>query len=689
MPTRTVLHRAVAVAVAAALFAACGGGGGGGDGDGKAGAKADKAKSAKKDGDSGKVAKGGKVVAQSDFVLEANGLPFENYGNEPGVTNLTAEDMRAVYGDVVCASTADGACTLSPPGQLEMEFWNEAMAGGHCFGFSVASLLFSKAQLAPDVFGAPKVGDLVFDGNAALQRRLAQGFMAQGFVPVREQAMTGPPSAVLGFLIDHFNDKTDAETYTLGFFKPDGTGGHAVTPYAVVERGKGKYGLRIYDNNIPGEPREMTFDTTKNTWSYYAAPIPDFPEATYSGDATLDTLELYPTSPGTGTQPCWFCSDPAVPEADDPFLGRGKVGKLFVTGSPTDQPKVLLTDAEGRKTGYVDGELRTDIPGVKVEHYYFVNAGEAEAQPVFRIPLDESVTVTLTGSGEKDPEEAKVGFAGPGFAVAVGNLQVDPGQTDQLTLPSGGQNFAYEAGGTESPTLEVGVDFKGVDYALEVSAERMRKGSSIELDLGRDSLQIDTAGKLGDLDVQIDKVDGSGRETFDADGLTVAPDATGTLEYREFDESGDKVTFETEKDGKVETEQVADEDESEAEDAAEAKAEAEAKAKAEAEKAEKEGKGTEKEVDSTTTSTSDGSDGASTTTTGGTPGTRKPASTDDDSEPTTTTTAGDEDGAPPARPSTTTTAEPEPAKPDPEGEQPPGKEPPEAATTTTTGDAPG
>ena len=669
MPPRTTLGRAVAGALAAVLISACGGGGGGA-GSEAAGAPAQAAQGGR---DPGKVAPGGKIVAQSDFVLEASGLPFENYGNEPGVTNLVAEDMRAVYGDAVCASTRDGTCILTPPAQLEMEFWNQAMAGGHCFGFSVASLLFSEEKLAPDPFGAPAVGDLVLDGNTLLQRRLARGFMAQGYVPVREAARTGSPNAVLDFLIDHFNDKDDPETYTLGFFKPDGTGGHAVTPFAVVDRGGGKFGLRIYDNNIPGEPREMSFDTKKNTWSYYAAPIPDAPEAEYSGDASLETLELYPTSPGLGVQPCWFCSDPGAVQNEDPFLVKGKMGKLFVSGSPTDQPTLLLTDAEGRQTGYVDGELREEIPGVEIEHYYFANMGEVEAQPVYRIPLDAQVTVTVEGSGEKKPDAAKVGFAGPGFAVAVGNLEVDPGQTDELTLPSGGQKFAYEPGGTESPTLEVGVDFKQADYALEVTADKMRKGSSIELDLSADRLQIDTGGKVGELGIQIDKIDRKGKETFDASGLKVEEEGTGSVGYRKFDKSGDSVTFETEKNGKVEQREVADEDTAEAKEATTTTTSGGSTS-------------TSRGSTSTTTTTTEPGEGPSTTTsTAGDGEPRRPASTDDESGPTTTTTTGeDEAPAPPATTTTVTGAGSGTEAGDPPPAGGPAEKPPPAPSGTTT-----
>ena len=48
--------------------------------------------------------------------------------------------------------------------------------------------------------------------------------------------------------------------------------GHAVTPYAIEDRGGGVHLVRVYDNNFPDETsRYLVINTTSDTWSYEAA----------------------------------------------------------------------------------------------------------------------------------------------------------------------------------------------------------------------------------------------------------------------------------------------------------------------------------------------------------------------------------------------------------------------------------
>ena len=51
--------------------------------------------------------------------------------------------------------------------------------------------------------------------------------------------------------------KSHNETYTFGFYKRDGTGGHATTPYAVEDKGGGQFAVLMYDNNYPLVTRVM------------------------------------------------------------------------------------------------------------------------------------------------------------------------------------------------------------------------------------------------------------------------------------------------------------------------------------------------------------------------------------------------------------------------------------------------
>jgi hypothetical protein len=59
------------------------------------------------------------------------------------------------------------------PGTPVDEEINAAMNGGHCEGMAVTSLnMFHKIE-DPNMFGAPKTNDLVFDGNTPLQEDIA------------------------------------------------------------------------------------------------------------------------------------------------------------------------------------------------------------------------------------------------------------------------------------------------------------------------------------------------------------------------------------------------------------------------------------------------------------------------------------------------------------------------------------
>ena len=61
------------------------------------------------------------------------------------------------------------------------------------------------------------------------------------------------------------------ETYTIGVYKPDGSDGHAVTPFALEDQPDGRTAILVYDNNYPKEVRRVMVDSQANTWSYEAA----------------------------------------------------------------------------------------------------------------------------------------------------------------------------------------------------------------------------------------------------------------------------------------------------------------------------------------------------------------------------------------------------------------------------------
>src|SRR5262249_52206247 len=153
---------------------------------------------------------------------------------------------------------------------------NQQMADGHCFGFSVAADLAWANKLSASTYGAVTINRLSIDNNSSLQSAIAHGWVFQTLESVQSQKITGSPNKILGKL-EQVLKPHPAQTYTIAIWKRDGTGGHAITPYAVDYKGNGQYEVMIYDNNWPGQSRAIAFDTNKDTWSYDAASNPDDP----------------------------------------------------------------------------------------------------------------------------------------------------------------------------------------------------------------------------------------------------------------------------------------------------------------------------------------------------------------------------------------------------------------------------
>ncbi len=153
-----------------------------------------------------------------------------------------------------------------------MENQNAGMAGGHCEGFSITALRMQEQTLRPRDFGADRPIDLPIVDNVPLQSTIAENFVYQFLPSVVKGRVSGTPVHVLQTLVDALN--SGDELYTLGIYKSDYSGGHAITPFAVEDRGAGKYAILVYDNNFPGALRAVQVDANTNTWSYVGGTNP-------------------------------------------------------------------------------------------------------------------------------------------------------------------------------------------------------------------------------------------------------------------------------------------------------------------------------------------------------------------------------------------------------------------------------
>lgn len=446
----------------------------------------------------------GEIVADNGFRPEADGFAFENYANDVQPANMTPAEMEDLFGEAACLSGSGDECALTPAAAAWMENMNEGMSGGHCQGFSVLSMRMFNEDVAQEDFGAETTPELEIQANVDLQSSIAEHFVYQFLPPVVQERVKGAPSEVLDVLIEALN--SGDELYTLGIYKPDLTGGHAITPFAVEDKGDGKYAILIYDNNFPGVTRAVEVDTNEEYWSYVGGTNPDDLGQLYEGNAETQTLELDPTFPGTEEQPCPFCGEEAtaaeskgsslLPEAE-------QYTEITLTGDPTNHPHLIFEDDQGRRTGLVKGELLREIPDVEVVKTYGVQNWERAAEPRYRLPEGKDYTIIVDGSELTKKTTTAIDLVGNGLVIEVDNIKMVPGQKDAMALP-GGYGITY---GTDSKT-EIAPDFfiglveDEYAYNFTGSAVGIRRGSAFSLVVEQESkvMYVDSTGSEGAAD---------------------------------------------------------------------------------------------------------------------------------------------------------------------------------------------
>ncbi len=409
-------------------------------------------------------AAGGKIVADSGFRPKVDGFAFGNYG--AGKANLSANEVRMLFGSRACSFiTQKGACVLTPPGEVWLKQQNREMSGGHCTGMSVLSLMVFR-DLYP-AFGR-RTYNVRLGGNVRLQRAIAYAFTWQVLPEVIDKTVSGSPSEILRVLIAALR-KRGGETYGLGIYKPGYLGGHEITPYAVEERGPGRFDVLIYDNNFPGVTRRLHIDTRADTWSYEFDP--GQPGSLYKGNAKTKTLTLSPITPGLGVQQCPFCA-PRSSKAP-------RFNELRLEGNPFNHAHLLIVDEQGRRLGYVGSRFVSEIPGASAVRPKTAAGWRGRQEPLYRIPAHLNLNVTIDGSGLRHADTEYLSMIGPNRDAAIDNLRIRPGDRNTFQVSGAVGRFAYRsaAGQTQSPLFHVGLAGSGKAYRIGIKAISLQPGS--------------------------------------------------------------------------------------------------------------------------------------------------------------------------------------------------------------------
>ncbi len=478
----------------------------------------------------------------ADFTPKASGFKFQNYGNVPGVTNLTATEVRRMFGDQVCAAMDGDKCILTPAAEQWVQASNKSMGGGHCEGFAALALLIERGQIDPKLFGANSVAELELKGNEKLQREIAYWFVTQGVPPMAQaEDKTLTPSQVVEKIKESLHGN---ETYTLGIYAPGYKMGHATTPYAVVDKGNDVVWIMHYDNNYPGEEKQIEVNMKANTWSYTTAADPAASEHAYKGDADTKTLTIAPTTVRTSKLICHFCgSIDEASAADNGAKGSVATTPDFREIEYDGNADILITDEAGKRLGYVGEKLINEIPGA---FFSAEKSGAEMDEPIYYVPAGRKLKVSIDGSSLKKASESDLYLFGKGYTLDVEGIELAPGQKDEVEFSADFSKVTYTTKKAETPTLVIGVNTSKGDFEFEVKVTGETAGQTVELGIdptkGTFAVKVHgAAGAKPELAVTLTKIDKSGEQVFKHKGVALAADQSAVFDYANWKGNGTKL----------------------------------------------------------------------------------------------------------------------------------------------------
>ncbi len=477
-------------------------------------------------------------LASAQFEFGADDFGFENYTNESMPLNLTADEMQALFGPMVCAEGSGESCVLTPPAERWMEQTSDSMGGGHCEGMAVQSLRFWIGEDDPSEYGGELPAELQLADNEFLQREIGLWWATQAIDEVADREIRMSPMALVALLETSF--ESEGETYTLGFYKRDMTGGHAVLPVDVVDLEDGSVGIVVYDNNYPGEERIIAVDPDTDSWQYVASTSPDVPGSEYEGDASTRTLTLTPLSIRTGPHACSFCGS----------FTRGMPSTRSVRTS--GEASILIEQSGGQIGHRMDGTFVDSLDGAEYSASRSDDLWQDRAEPTYRIPGGGAFDILATGVSD-GPSETDISIVGQGYYLGVEYLLLEPGQTDLIQVGADTASLVYETEGYETADVVVGLETGGADWLVIVRSRGDSAGqvisAEVDLDAGGLLFRFDSDSSESLIDLYVSKIDGSGELEFGSEDVTVQNGVPFLLRFTDFDSEGEALPLEADEDG--------------------------------------------------------------------------------------------------------------------------------------------
>jgi hypothetical protein len=470
------------------------------------------------------------VVVDMGFRPNPDGYSFYNYGGVD-YNDFTIDDERQMLGDDLVCTMVNGVCQ---PLQAALD-WNrdvnQAMGGGHCTGFTVSSLRFFAGYDDPSDYqvGAKVPYDISFDNG---RRHVSYYWVHQLVPPVttfETDTWDKSPSQILPE-IETALSPTSPDPVDLTIYNWDLWVGHSVAPYAVEDKGDGVYWVKIYDNNAPNDnSRYIVINTVTNTWSY--------PAYGWHGTATSRSLGIKHISIYDAPAGCPWCNTTALQASSTSTA----LVWLYT------QDRVLVTDSQGRRLGFVDDSFVNEIPNA--QGHFPVGGLGIPIHPIYSLPQNGDYTISLSAAAETKASDSstvptKISQYGPGYAVTVTDIDAAGSSDNTINITPDGTSVTVHAGNAVEPTVKIDASTPGDDQAFQVSGADIGTGQAMAMsvDVSSQKLVVDNSKTSGgSYDLHITKQDATGSHTFNHTNIAVSAADTQVIDYSQVDTS-DTVT---------------------------------------------------------------------------------------------------------------------------------------------------
>lgn len=512
-------------------------------------------------GSAGEWAPQGSVVVDSGFRPYPNGFGFANYGEslldnallfgipsrvspqniggfDDSMTRLNSLAMRRTYGDTVCIdpkaiNPRTGSCRMTLSAEIFAAAMTAPAGGGHCFGIAAAVAALYNGQIPPNQLGSglvPALNPL----NGPAQQTILRLFGTQIFNAANPAPTANTATGVVDTLIRDLAGGTVPYILVL-----DGPNGHAITPYAVLDRGNGQFDIAVYDNNFPNQPRAVKVDTVTNTFQYAGGSLPGNDPYIYS-EENGNQIGLIEVNKTLEQQPCWVCRDQESPAK-------------IIAFSPvaSDNAGLALTMVG------LDGE---PLPPGSFEFLPPLNppGPEFTSLPFIFVDSKTSFQLVLDARKMNKPQSIEVYGVGNGATRFTVLEDIQPGTLERFIFNAKTEKLTVQANRPTAPRLLATVDEIDESFLLNGHVLNLPRQARFDSDLDRKKklMKYRTNAKRPTTWIlQVDRMTGTSLRGFIALEVAVPRNATVVLDYGSWDDKrGPKVWLDRGSDGTLDEE---------------------------------------------------------------------------------------------------------------------------------------